>query len=182
MVRWIIFISIYFLIDIYAFQAIKTVSKSQWLHWLYFIVSIVLLGLFIYQLTGGVHGRQMTPSRMYTFGLFLTIFVPKLLVIIVMFGEDIIRFGVGLFSKFGGSDNGFYLPSRRKFISTIAIGMAAIPFASLLYGMYRGKYNYKVLKYALEFDDLPEAFDGYTITQISDVHSGSFDNKKKWKD
>ena len=179
MVRWIIFISIYFLIDIYAFQAIKTVSKSQWLHWLYFIVSIVLLGLFIYQLTGGVHGRQMTPSRMYTFGLFLTIFVPKLLVIIVMFGEDIIRFGVGLFSKFGGSDNGFYLPSRRKFISTIAIGMAAIPFASLLYGMYRGKYNYKVLKYALEFDDLPEAFDGYTITQISDVHSGSFDNKKK---
>ena len=179
MVRWIIFISIYFLIDIYAFQAIKTVSKSQWLHWLYFIVSIVLLGLFIYQLTGGVHGRQMTPSRMYTFGLFLTIFVPKLLVIVFMFGEDIIRFGVGLFSKFGGSDDGFYLPSRRKFISTIAIGMAAIPFASLLYGMYRGKYNYKVLKYALEFDDLPEAFDGYTITQISDVHSGSFDNKKK---
>tara|TARA_R110002095_G_scaffold196734_2_gene175678 strand:- start:405 stop:1445 length:1041 start_codon:yes stop_codon:yes gene_type:complete len=116
---------------------------------------------------------------MYTFGLFLTIFVPKLLVIVFMFGEDIIRFGVGLFSKFGGSDDGFYLPSRRKFISTIAIGMAAIPFASLLYGMYRGKYNYKVLKYALEFDDLPEAFDGYTITQISDVHSGSFDNKKK---
>jgi predicted MPP superfamily phosphohydrolase len=179
MVRWIIFISIYFLIDVYAFQAIRTVSKSQWLHWGYFIISIVLLGLFIYQLTGGVHGRQMTPSRMYTFGLFLTIFVPKLLVIVFMFGEDIIRFGVGLFSKFGGSNDGFYLPSRRKFISSVALGVAAIPFASLLYGMYRGKYNYKVLKYALEFDDLPDAFDGYTITQISDIHSGSFDNKKK---
>lgn len=179
MLRWIIFISIYFLIDIYAFQAIKTVSKSQWLYWLYFIISIVLLGLFIYQLTGGVHGRQMTPSRMYTFGFFLAIFIPKLLVIVFMFGEDIARFSVGLFSKFGGSDDGFYLPSRRKFISSVAIGIAAIPFASLLYGMYRGKYNYKVLKYALEFDDLPDAFDGYTITQISDVHSGSFDNKKK---
>lgn len=179
MVRWIIFISIYFLIDVYAFQAIRTVSKSQWLHWVYFTISIVLLGLFIYQLTGGVHGRQMTPSRMYTFGFFLAIFIPKLLVIIFMFGEDIARFSVGLFSKFGGSDDGFYLPSRRKFISIVAIGIAAIPFASLLYGMYRGKYNYKVLKYALEFDDLPEAFDGYTITQISDVHSGSFDNKKK---
>ncbi|MCB0457816.1 MAG: metallophosphoesterase [Flavobacteriaceae bacterium] len=181
MLRWIIFIAIYFLIDVYAFQAIRTVSKNQWLHWVYFVVSVVLLALFIYQLTGGIHGRQMTPSRMYTFGFFLTIFIPKLLVIIFMFGEDIVRFSVGLFSKFGGSDNGFYVPSRRKFISTLALGVAAIPFASFLYGMYRGKYNYKVLKYVLEFDDLPEAFDGYTMTQISDVHSGSFDNKKKVK-
>lgn len=113
------------------------------------------------------------------FWLFLAIFVPKLLVIIFMFGEDIARVSVGLFSKFGGSDDAFYLPSRRKFISTLALGVAALPFASLLYGMYRGKYNYKVLKYALEFEDLPEAFDGYTITQISDVHSGSFDNENK---
>lgn len=96
-----------------------------------------------------------------------------------MFGEDIIRFGVGLFSKFAGSDDGFYLPSRRRFLSTLAVGVAAIPFTSLLYGMYRGKYNYQVLKYVLEFEDLPEAFDGYKITQISDVHSGSFDNEKK---
>ncbi|MEZ4777836.1 MAG: metallophosphoesterase [Flavobacteriaceae bacterium] len=181
MLRWIIFIAIYFLIDLYAFQAIRAVSKNQWLHWVYFVISIVLLALFIYQLTGGIHGRQMTPSRMYTFGFFLAIFIPKLLVIIFMFGEDIIRFSVGLFSKFGGSDDGFYLPSRRKFISTLALGVAAVPFASLLYGMYRGKYNYKVLKYTLAFDDLPDAFDGYTITQISDVHSGSFDNEKKVK-
>ena len=61
----------------------------------------------------------------------------------------------------------------------MAIGLAAIPFASLLVGMIRGKYNYKVLHYALEFDDLPEAFDGFTLTQISDIHSGSFDNAKK---
>ena len=59
------------------------------------------------------------------------------------------------------------------------MGIAAIPFSALLYGMYRGKYNFKVLKYNLEFDDLPNAFDGYQITQISDVHSGSFDNSKK---
>ena len=71
------------------------------------------------------------------------------------------------------------MPSRRKFVSAIALGVAAIPFASLIYGMYKGKYRYRVLSYQLEFDDLPEAFDGYTITQISDVHSGSFDNADK---
>ncbi len=45
--------------------------------------------------------------------------------------------------------------------------------------MYKGKYNFRVLNYTLHFDDLPEAFDGYKITQISDIHSGSFDNKEK---
>ena len=45
--------------------------------------------------------------------------------------------------------------------------------------MYKGKYNYKVLKYTLEFDNLPKAFNGFTLTQISDLHSGSFDNREK---
>lgn len=179
MIRWIIFISIYLLIDIYAFQAFRTVTKNAWVQWIYFIVSIGLLGLFVYQVSGGIHGKQLTIFRMYSFGFFLSIFIPKLLIIVFMFGEDIIRMAVGLFSKFGGSDEGFYVASRRKFISSIALGIAAIPFTSLLYGMYRGKYNYQVLKYVLEFDDLPDSFDGYTITQISDVHSGSFDNERK---
>ncbi|MEZ4874814.1 MAG: metallophosphoesterase [Flavobacteriaceae bacterium] len=179
MLRWILFIALYVLIDVYAFQAIRTLTKNQWIHWMYFLVSLSLLGLFIYQIAGGLHSRQMTPSRMYVFGVFLTLLVPKLLLIVVLFGEDMIRFGVGIFSKIAGSDENFYLPSRRKFISAVALGIAAVPFASLLYGMYRGKYNYQVLKYALEFDDLPEAFDGYTLTQISDIHSGSFDNEKK---
>ena len=177
--RWIIFIAIYILIDVYAFQALKTVSNNRWIYGVYVLISVALLGLVIYQLNYGNSTRTMTPARMYTFGLFLAVFVPKLLLIVIMFGEDIVRLFVGLFSTIGGNEEGFYLPSRRKFISTLALGIAAIPFASLLYGMIQGKYNYKVLKYALEFDDLPEAFDGFTLTQISDVHSGSFDNAKK---
>ena len=177
MLRWIIPIILYLLIDIYAFQTVKTVSKSQLLYGLYWLSSIVLIGLFIYALASGQ--ARTNPKMMYIFGFFLALFVPKLIAVIAMFGEDIVRLFVGLFAKVGGGNDGFYMPSRRKFLSTIALGIAAIPFASLLYGMVKGKYNYKVLKYALEFEDLPEAFDGYTLTQISDVHSGSFDNVEK---
>jgi len=42
-----------------------------------------------------------------------------------------------------------------------------------------GKYNYKVIKQQVFFPDLPDAFDGFTITQISDIHSGSFDDPDK---
>ena len=177
--RWLIFIALYIAVDIYAFQAFKTVTKIQWVHWIYLAISLAVLANLIYHLSTMDRHQGFSTGSMYALGFFLTLFVPKMLLVAVMFGEDIIRFFVGLYNKFISGENKFYLPSRRKFISSVALGIAAIPFASLLYGMYRGKYNYKVLKYQLHFDDLPEAFDGYTLTQISDIHSGSFTNHKK---
>jgi predicted MPP superfamily phosphohydrolase len=177
--RWFIFIVIYILVDIYAFQAVKTIAKSPWLHGFYVFISLAVLAGLIYELSFLGSAKMMEPPKMYFFGIFLAVFVPKLIIIVFMFGEDIARFFVGIFMKVAGSDEAQFMASRRKFVSTIALGIAAIPFVSLLYGMIQGKYNYKVLKYALEFDDLPDAFDGFTLTQISDIHSGSFDNRNK---
>ena len=177
---WIIFIAVYLLVDIYSFQAVRTVTSAKWVHILYFAVSLTVLGMFIYQITAMSGNRVMTPFRMYSFGTFVAVFMPKLFVLVViMLGEDLVRIVVGLYSKFGSHEGEFYMPSRRKFISTLALGAAAIPFGALLYGMFKGRYNYKVLKYEMVFEDLPEAFDGYTITQISDIHSGSFSNAEK---
>ncbi|MEE3224293.1 MAG: metallophosphoesterase [Bacteroidota bacterium] len=176
--RWFLFILFYILIDIYAFQAFRTFSKTVWLNSSYILVSLGVLAFLIYTLSTLDRSKGITTDEMYVFGWFLVFFVPKLLFILFMFGEDLIRFIVGAFTALSGKES-FYMPSRRKFVSAIALGVAAIPFASLIYGMYKGKYRYRVLSYQLEFDDLPEAFDGYTITQISDVHSGSFDNADK---
>jgi predicted MPP superfamily phosphohydrolase len=177
--RWFIFIAIYIAIDIYAFQAFRTFIKNNWFSAAYIAISVILLLSFIYQVTSGDSSRTMTPLRMYTFGIVVAIFFPKLMLVLIMFTEDVVRLLVGGVAKLGGINDSFHVPSRRRFVSAIALGLAAIPFSSLLYGMYRGKYNYKVLSYTLEFDDLPEAFDGYRIIQISDIHSGSFDNEKK---
>jgi hypothetical protein len=178
MLRWIIFIAVLGVIDFYAFQAMKTIVKNSWLHYLYFLISILVLGNLVYQLTN-MDGLSISTN--IAIGLFLTLFLPKIVMMLMMFGEDIIRLPQAAYSFFAendGSKNNLF-PSRRKFISQMAIGIAAIPFVSLLYGMYKGKYNFKVLKYTLYFEDLPVAFDGYKITQISDIHSGSFDNKEK---
>ena len=179
--RWIIFILIYVLIDIYAYQAFRALTKSSWLMIIYFLISLALITALYILLNSSGSKNFMAPPRNYLFGIFLVLFIPKLLLVIFMFGEDIMRFFVGMFFKFSANEKGFYIPSRRKFISTVALSLAAIPFASLLYGMVKGKYNFKVLKYELEFDDLPAAFNGYTLTQISDIHSGSLDNQNKIK-
>ena len=119
-----------------------------------------------------------TRTFQYSFGLVLLFLIPKMILLLTMFGEDIVR-GIVKLTRVVTNADVKTVPGRRKFISQIALGIAAIPFASFLYGMIRGKYNYKVLKYELEFDDLPESFDGFTITQISDIHSGSFADREK---
>jgi predicted MPP superfamily phosphohydrolase len=106
--------------------------------------------------------------------------IPKFLLSLVLLFEDIYRLFVGTSNYFSNyNKDATFFPERRKFVSQIALGLAAIPFASLIYGMTFGKYNYKVIKQRVFFPDLPDAFDGFTITQISDIHSGSFDNPDK---
>jgi predicted MPP superfamily phosphohydrolase len=68
------------------------------------------------------------------------------------------------------------MSDRRKFVSQLALGLASIPFFGIIYGVWKGKYEYRVHRVKLVSPDLPEAFDGFTITQLSDIHSGSFDN------
>ena len=179
MTRWIIFIIIYVLLSIYGFQAIKTITKQSWIQYIFIGVALVVIGNFIYQFTSGGEGRVLSPLKSYAFGFLLAFMALDLVLVSVLLGEDIIRGFYGIYDKIVGTKDTFYVPSRRKFVSQVALGIAAIPFASLLYGMYKGKYNFRVLNYTLHFEDLPEAFDGYRITQISDIHSGSFDNKEK---
>lgn len=177
--RWFLVILIYLIIDFYAFQAIRTLVRSPWIVVAYTALTFLVIGGLFYEFFLAGSSRTMAPPRNYIFGLFLVVTVPKLILVAVMFGEDVVRLISGVTSKIGGSATDEFMPSRRKFVSTLALGAASIPFFSLIYGIVKGKYNYRVLKYVLEFDDLPESFDGYTITQLSDIHSGSFDNREK---
>lgn len=177
--RWIILLAFYFAVDIYGYQAVRSFSKNIWIAVIYFLVSAIVIGNLIYQFNQPNAGGSFSGGRGYAIGIFLAFFVSKIVLAVFMLGEDIVRVPVALMQKLFGESESFSIPSRRKFLSTVALGLAAIPFASLLYGMYKGRYEFRVLRYTLYFDDLPDAFDGYRISQISDIHSGSFDDKNK---
>ena len=178
MLRLIFFIAFIIALDIYAYQAFRFLVKGRWGTILYFLITLFIIGGMIYQFSTGGR-RNMSTLTQFFIVSFVILIVCKLVIIATMFGEDIFRLIKGGLNKLTGNTQGGAIPSRRKFVSQIALGLAAIPFASILYGVIKGRYNFKVLKYTLSFDDLPEAFDGYKITQISDVHSGSFDNAEK---
>ncbi len=180
MLRWIIFIAIYIALTLYALQAMRTVSRFPYVYYIFLLLALLVLGNFVFQFTlGDDPNRVLSRPKSYAFGFLLTMITFNLITIVFLFSEDIFRLIAGIYQKLFGTEKEFSIPTRRRFLSLVAIGMAAVPFSALLYGMYKGKYNFKVLKYNLEFDDLPDSFHGYQITQISDIHSGSFDNREK---
>ncbi|MEY8849782.1 metallophosphoesterase [Psychroserpens sp. XS_ASV72] len=182
MSRWairLIILSIIILVaEIYAFQALKTITRSRWVKIVWLLVSFLVYANLLYVIFSTPRSIGQTIQFQYAVGFMLTILIPKAILIFSMFAEDLWRLSFKLFSWVSPGETA-PLPGRREFISKIALGLAAIPFASFLYGIIQGRYNYKVLQYQLTFPDLPEAFDGIKITQISDIHSGSFTNPDK---
>ena len=178
--RLLVFLLVFAIIETYAFQAFKTLVKNKTFLWAYAVLSLVLLLYIIYGFTQFDRSVGQTPSSLRTMGLMLLVYVPKILITLILLGEDVFRILIGVVNHFVDYNNeATFLPSRRKFVSQVGLGLAAIPFLLFIYGIFEGKYNFKVIKQAIFFPDLPDAFDGFTITQISDVHSGSFDNPDK---
>ena len=182
MPRWVIPLLIasviIFVLEYYAYQAIKTITKNRIIKWVWLLTGIGIYLNFLYVIFTTPRSVGQTTEFQMAVGMMITILIPKVFILVVLFGEDVIRWIQKLVSWISSNPTQ-PIPGRRKFISQIALGLAAIPFASFLYGIIQGRYNYKVLKYQLAFKDLPDAFDGFTITQISDIHSGSFTNKEK---
>ena len=182
----ILIFGLFIIIDVYTYQAIKTAFPSIPLVRIgYWVMTVAILMYMAYAAT--TFDRAAGPNKVVnTFmGLMILTYVPKLFVVLFMFSEDIIRLieavVVYITDQFnqGASSDGSFIHGRRKFISQLGLLAAAIPLGSILYGIYKGKYNFRVIRQTIFFDDLPEAFDGFTIAQISDVHSGSFDNPSK---
>lgn len=180
MFRWLIFIVVYLALSLYTLQALRSGTRFPWVYFLYIAIALLVLGNFVYQFTFSEDpGRVLSRPKSYAFGFLLAILVFNLITIFFLFSEDIYRLLSATYHKVFGGSQEFSIPERRRFLSLMAMGIASLPFGALLYGMYKGKYKYRVLRYNLEFKDLPDSFHNYTITQVSDIHSGSFDNRDK---
>lgn len=184
----LIFLAVTLLLDWYVFSGLKTLTtgwrSDRWrlpVRWGYLIVSLGITVTFVAGLGSFRTAKGMMPFHEWVLSLFLTLLLTKIFFCLVLFLGDIGRFFYGLVhaltTRRAGTRSGEpFFPARRRFISEAAVLIAAVPFTGFLYAMLRGKYDYRLHKTTLFFEDLPPAFDGFTITQISDIHSGSFDN------
>lgn len=131
-----------------------------------------------------IQARNIFSSTQFNFniGVVITALVTLVFFGAMMLTQDVARLGIGAWNAISGalSDSADkpaqMIPGRRNFLTWAATLIAAVPFSAMIYGITRGKYNFKVSEVSINFPNLPKAFDGFKIVQISDIHSGSLDD------
>ncbi len=182
---WIIAI-IMAAIDFYVFQVVKMLCQGSSnrtksiIFTGYWALSIAVIVLFLFLPFLNTE-RWPKNFRNYLFATIVGFFFAKLLASVFFLIDDIrraIQWAVGkIFFRNTEGDSGNEGISRSLFLSWMGLGIGGGLISSLVYG-FSNKYNYHIRNVPLQFSNLPSAFRGLRIVQISDIHSGSFDNKK----
>lgn len=182
-----IFIIIMLLIDLYVFQAVKLVMQHTSPR-----VKFTVFGLYWFVSAAAVITMLILPYinidnwpktfRTYFMAMLIGLFLSKAVTAIFLIVDDLRRIlqwaGGKLFYQYiHGEPFKAAGISRSVFMSWLGLGVGGGLFGTLIYG-FSNKYRYNVKNVSLQFPNLPDAFKGFKIVHISDVHSGSFTNKK----
>ncbi len=174
-------------IDLYVFQVVKMLCSSSSpktktiIFTAYWTLSIAIIILFILLPLLNTD-RWPKNLRNYVFVTIIGFFFAKVLASVFFLVDDLrrlIQWAVAkiFFRNTEGESEVSEGISRSVFLSWLGIGVGGTLITSLIYG-FSNKYNYQIKHVPLTYSNLPPAFKGLKIVQISDVHSGSFDNKK----
>ena len=189
MFRLIAMVAFMLIFDFYAYQAVKTLTTDsvpglrKGIRIAYWVVNVSFY-IMAFLAMGGylVHA----PRYIYVFvtGFFAALFFAKVLMIIPLLMEDIYRIFHKISSWFAPQitqpeeKGGINLVSRKTFISQVSAGIGLLTFSGLSYGIVKGAHDYKIHRKDVALKNLPNGFKGLKIGHLSDIHSGSFWDKK----
>lgn len=176
------------IVDIYIYRAVRSVSWKwkdrnlltfQYIWWGYSL--LLIIGVFI-----GIFFNIKFMLRTVILVLFFMTFVSKIFILPFLLADDIRRGLVWikrkLFGKSGevseNAPNESPTIPRSEFLIRAGTLVAALPLASFTYGMVSSAYDYRIKHQTLYLPNLPDSFDGIKLGQISDIHSGSFYDRK----
>ena len=172
------------IIDVYVFYGLRRLFSKKsgigFIRFLYvFFSMLTLLVVVLYMSTTSFESGKIL--RRIMFYLLMFNYVPKVFSAIVLLLNDAYRLGVLAISQLKPKPkekSSGELISRSEFISKVALASASVPVAVMGFGILSGAYDYRIRKQTIYLPNLPKSFDGITIGQLSDIHSGSFFNKR----
>ncbi len=189
-------VAIFLLIDVYVYQAFRFFSRNssevtqRTVAWCYWGFTAISLGTYIALQLIPADSIGRVTRTMLTIGVFIAYF-SKFITVIFLFIDDIVRFFRWIWSLVAGTSSEpvssvtseLSAPvaenkiSRSDFLVKTAVAAGAIPLVAFSYGIISGAHDYRIRRVTLPLKNLPRSFDGMTIAQLSDIHSGSFFNK-----
>lgn len=175
------------ILDLYIYKAIRS-AKFKWspkklrrFSYIWWGYSLLLFSGVIISFTFNI---RLAIRSVILVAFFITA-VSKIFIVPFLLVDDIRRGMVWIKRKFTAKSEpakseqlpGNPIP-RSEFLVKAGTLVAGIPLASLSYGIISGAYDYRIKRQVLYLPDLPSAFDGILLGQLSDIHSGSFYNRK----
>lgn len=179
-----IFLVLVVLIDLYAWKGINTALANhsliirrlaRFLYWSISIGMIVTLAWTMFSLQD-LRARR-DHSYLFSFvGLFLLFFLPKLIIVLFHGLDDLLHLGRIGWSKFlpAATEGTGEAIGRARFLSQLGLIASTVPFASVLYGVTKGRRTFNVARVPVGSSGLPQRFEGLRVVQISDMHLGSY--------
>ncbi|RVU01563.1 metallophosphoesterase [Mucilaginibacter limnophilus] len=162
-----------------AFPKWKFIQQKSFANLVYALSAALIIGLVL-----SVYVKLNVGVRAAILLLFFLQFIVKVTFILFVFADDIRRFVKSIFKKKEKQkpveSNKPELPAipRSEFLMKAGLLAGAVPLAAMGYSALSSVYDYRVLRRRLYLPNLPKKFDGMLLGQISDIHSGSFYNKK----
>lgn len=164
-------ISILLLAEIGSYYAIRhffidNKSQLRWFNWIWWASTAIIYAL--------IFGSRMVESnfvRNVATNLFFMVLITKLVVALTFLITILFQFISGFFRSDAAKTEVANL-GRRQFASKLALGLAAVPLGTMVWGIVKTAYDFKIHRPKIKFPNLPKAFDGLKIVQISDIHTG----------
>jgi predicted MPP superfamily phosphohydrolase len=183
LIRILILLAVFLLVDLYFFQAVKTIAAT-WPEGRQLLTFRIYWGFTVFSLLFALfsvvtYEHPVLPKfvGLYVFCFIFVVLISKLVGSTVLLVEDIqrlIRLILVFFQKGNHYSNAVDGISRARFLSYTATSLAAVPFVGMLYGMVKTAFDFTLRRQQVALANLPEGFEGLKIVQISDIHSGSF--------
>ena len=179
------FILFFLIIDYYFFQAVLVVSKNWSPLWKnavrygFWIPTVLSVSALVWWVFGDPYQFSSNVRNWIITGIISSYF-PKVIGILFLLVDDLqrgVRWVIALFQKSTTPSSAGEVISRSEFLSKAALVASAVPLTAFAYGIISGAHDYRIRKVAIKLPNLPKAFDGIRIGQLSDIHTGSFWNK-----
>lgn len=166
-----------FFIDYGTFHALTRLFSIEWNILLtsgFILTTVITLIGTLFSFTQWEGAPSLTKYLKNTLaGLAMSIVSAKLVIILTSLIFRVLSFiGILLFSPDLVNQ---YLGT----VETVFIIVTAFLFIGLCFGVLVGRYWFQLKKINLQFDDLPQNFNGYKVLHFSDFHAGSFDSYKR---
>ena len=178
MIQKFIYVILLFIVlgEVYTCHLIYKFTKKRSVVFAYLLLLVTILASLFFYFNGADKSKGQTAESMHVMALLLLFLLPKMLISIPLFFEDMFRFTRWTSNKFIYKK--IIKNSRSSLLTRIVLIAAGLLTLSIIYGVFVGKYNFKVREETIVFKDLPSSFDGLKVLQISDLHVGSWDNKE----